>query len=147
MNVLKKIERSHLFVLAALLPPGCGTVYVNEEDRNLGPSERDSFAVERSVDSVYRRLYNRLGHCVSNYGYRVRGNITRERDAADVTVDSGMGFDRVLYLADSLFFKAELERLGPERTRVTFILPDSNARPFADAAKRWLVTGEGSCRA
>lgn len=147
MKFRTKIERFHVFLLTAVVLPGCGTVFVNEEDRNLDSAERDSFAVERSVDSVYRELYGRLRHCVSTYGYRVRGNITGERDAADVTVDSGVGFDRVLYLADSLFFKTELERLGPERTRVTFILPDSNARPFADAAKRWLVTGEGSCRA
>ncbi len=118
MNILLKIGRSQFFLLAALLLAGCGTVYVNEEDRNLGASERDSFAVERSVDSVYRELYGRLGHCVSIYSYRVRGNITRDRDAAHVTVDSGVGFDRVLYLADSFFLRAELERLGPERTSI-----------------------------
>jgi hypothetical protein len=145
--MIKKIERSPFFLLAALVLPGCGTVYVNEEDRDLTAPERHSFAVERSVDSAYRQLYARLRYCVSKYGFRVRGNITRERDAADVTVDAGRGFDRALYLADSLFLKAELERLGPERTRIAFILSDSNARPFADAAKRWLVTGEGSCRA
>ncbi len=147
MNALTKAEQSYFFLATALFVAGCGTVYVSEEDRKLSAPERDSFAVERSVDGAYREVYRRLEYCVSTYGYRVRGNITRKRDAADITVDSGVGFDRVLYLADSVFLKAEFERLAPERTRITFILPNPNARPFSDAAKRWLLSGEGSCRA
>ncbi|HSS65400.1 MAG TPA: hypothetical protein VLS27_13275 [Gammaproteobacteria bacterium] len=142
-----KPGQSYFFLLVAAFFSGCGTVYVNEEDRNLDGVARDSFAVERSVDGAYREVYARLQHCVSAYGYRVRGNINRERDVAEVTVDSGFGFDRSLYLADSIFLKAELERLAPERTRITFILPTSNARPFADAVERWLISGDGSCRA
>ena len=147
MNALTKAEQPYFLLLAVLFLAGCGTVYVNEQDRSLYAVERDSFTVERSVDGAYRELYGRLQYCVSTYGYRVRGHITRERDAADISVDSGAGFDRVLYLADSVFLKAELERLAPERTRVTFILSEPNALPFADAAKRWLINGDGPCRA
>ena len=147
MNVLRKGIQAYFFLLAALFFAGCGTVYVNPPDRNLSAAERESFAVARSVDGAYRQVYGRLQDCVSAYGYRVRGNITRERDAADVTVDSGFGFERTLYLADAIFLKAELERLAPDRTRITFILADANARPFAVAARRWLLTGEGPCRA
>ena len=43
--------------------------------------------------------------------------------------------------------QAELERLAPERARVTFVLAAPQARPFADAAKGWLTAGEGPCRA
>ena len=154
MKALMKPEQSYFFLLVAAFFSGCGTFYVNEEDRNLNgvargsfAVERDSFAVERSVDGAYREVFARLQYCFSTYGYRVRGNINRERDVAEVTVDSGFGLDRSLYLADSIFLKAELERLAPERTRITFILPTSNARPFADAVERWLISGDGSCRA
>lgn len=147
MNVLTKARQSYFVLFTALFFSGCGTVYVNEADRNIGEAERDSFTVERSVDGAYREVYGRLQHCISTYGYRVQGNISRERDAAVVTVDSGVGFQRVLYLADSIFLKAELQRLAPERTRVTFTVPNRNARPFADAARRWLITGDGPCRA
>lgn len=131
---------------AALLIGGCGTVYVNEEDRNTASAERSTLSVELSVDSAYRRVFNRLQSCLSTYGYRVHGTINRERDTASVVVDSGVGFDRVLFLADSIFLQTELGRLAPERTRITFILASSDAQPFADATKRWLVTGEGPCR-
>lgn len=147
MNALTKSKQSYFFLLAGLFFAGCGTVYVNPTDRALEAAERESFAVERSVDGAYRNVYKRLQDCVSVYGYRVRGNITRERDSATVTVDSGFGFDRTLFLADSIFLRAKLERLAPERTRVTFTLRTADARPFADAARRWLITGEGPCRA
>lgn len=132
---------------AVLLAAGCGTVYVNEKDRSTESAERTGLAVESSVDSAYRKVFGRLQSCLSTYGYRVRGTINRERASASVVVDSGIGFDRVLYLADSVFLVAELTRLAPERTRVTFVLASPEARPFADAAKRWLVSGNGPCRA
>ncbi|MDX1513025.1 MAG: hypothetical protein R3174_04710 [Gammaproteobacteria bacterium] len=132
--------------LATSITAGCGTVYVNEQDRDLGAAERSEVTLESSVDAAYRRVFGRLESCLSTYGYRVRGSINRQRDAANVVVDSGIGFDRVLYLADSVFLRAELARLAPERTRVTFVLPTADARPFADAASRWLVAGEGPCR-
>ena len=106
-----------------------------------------SFTLQSTVDGAYRRVFGRFQKCLSVYGYRVRGTITRERDTANVIVDSGIGFDRVFYLADAIFLQAELERLAPERARVTFVLAAPQARPFADAAKGWLTTGEGSCRA
>lgn len=147
MNALMNVGQSYFFFAVVLILSGCGTVYVNEADQNLDAAERDSFTVERSVDGAYREVFGRLQECVSVYGYRVRGNINRERDAADITVDSGVGFERVLYLADSLYLKAELQRLAPQRTRVTFIVQDPAAKPFADGTKHWLVSGEGPCRA
>ena len=140
-------RKSCLLLFTILLFSGCGTVYVNKADRDPGAFERESFSVDRTVDGAYRAIYGRLQDCVSGYGYRVRGEITRERDAAHISVDSGVGFDRVLYLADARFLDAELERLGPERARVTFVLPNPDARPFADGLKRWLVSGDGPCRA
>lgn len=132
--------------LTAALLTGCGTVYVNEEDRSMESAERTTLTVESSVDRAYRSVFGRLQSCLSIYGYRVRGTINRDRDAASVVVDSGIGFDRVLYLADAVLLQAELTRLAPDRTRVTFVVPSSGARPFADATKRWLVTGNGPCR-
>lgn len=146
MNVLAKAKQIYFFWLSALFFSGCGTVYVNQEDRSLEAAGRDSFTVERAVDGAYREVFGRFQECLSSYGYRVRGDINGERGAAEVTVDSGFGFQRTLYLADSIFLKAEMRRLAPERTRVTFILPTSNARPFADGTKRWLITGDGPCR-
>ena len=130
----------------ALILSGCGTVYVNEADRNLDAAARSSVTVESSVDRAYRRIYSRFQSCLSSYGYRIRGTINQDRNAASIVVDSGIGFDRVLYLADSVFLHANLDSLSPERTRVTFVSSTDNARPFADAAGRWLVSGEGPCR-
>lgn len=147
MNALTKAVQPYFFLGVALCFAGCGTIYVNEEDRYPGSLKTDSFAVERSVDGAYREVYRRLQDCVSIYGYRVRGQISRARDTAEISVDSGVGVDRLLYLADSLLLKAELERLGPALTRVTFITSDPDAEPFADGAKRWLISGGGPCRA
>jgi len=147
MYALMKGKQPYFYLLATLFFAGCGTVYVNPEDRSLESAGRDSFTVERTVDGAYREVFGRFQECLSTYGYRVQGDITRERDSADVTVVSGFGFQRTLYLADSIFLKAEFRRLGPESTQVTFILPTVNARPFANGTKRWLVTGEGSCTA
>lgn len=143
----REARQPYFLVFIAFLVSGCGTVYINEGDPGNGALPRDSFAVELSVDGVYRATYRRLQDCVSGYGYRVRGDINRERDVADITVDSGVGFDRILFLADARFLRVELERLAPERTRVTVILSNPNARPFADGLKRWLDSGEGPCRA
>jgi hypothetical protein len=125
---------------------GCGTVYTGEVDRQLESAERMSFTLPSTVDGAFRRVFGRFQECLSVYGYRVRGTINRDRDAANVIVDSGIGLDRVLYLADAIFIQAELERLAPERARVTFILASPQARPFADAAEGWLTAGEGPCR-
>lgn len=133
--------------LFALLLSACGTVYVNESDRDLGGASRSTVTLEASVDGAYRSVYGRWQECLSNYGYRVRGSINRERDAANVTVDRGLGFERLLYLADSIFLQAELARVAPERTQVTFIVPNAGAQPFVDATKQWLVAGTGPCRA
>jgi hypothetical protein len=146
MSVLREARQAYFLVLTAFFGAACGTIYINESEGDRGPLEGDSFAVERSVDGAYRAIYGRLRDCVSGYGYRVRGEITRERDAASITVDSGVGFDRLLFVADSRFLQAELERLAPERTRVTFLLPNPDARPFADGTKRWLIGGDGPCR-
>lgn len=134
-------------LISAVLIGGCGTVYVNEEDRKVESAERSTLSVESTVDRSYRSLYGRLQSCLSIYGYRVRGTINQDRDAATLVVDSGVGFDRVLFLADSIFLRAELSRLAPARTGITFIPSKSGARPFVEATKRWLVTGEGPCRA
>ena len=131
----------------AVVGSGCGTVYTGDVDQQLESAERMSFTVRSTVDGAYRQVFGRFQECLSVYGYRVHGTITRERDAANVIVDSGIGFDRVFYLADAIFLQAELERLAPDRARVTFVLVAPQARPFADAAKDWLAEGEGPCRA
>ena len=138
--------RRQLIISVVALLSGCGTVYVHESDRDPGSADRSTVTLESSVDGAYRRVYSRWQECLSSYGYRIRGSISRERDAANVTVDTGIGFDRVLYLADSIFLQAELTKLAPERTRVTFLLPATGARPFAEATKQWLVSGQGPCR-
>ena len=131
----------------AVVGSGCGTVYTSDVDQQLESAERMSFTLQSTVDGAYRRVFGRFQECLSIYGYRVHGTITRERDAASVIVDSGIGFDRVFYLADAIFLQAELERLAPDRARVTFVLAAPQARPFADAAQGWLTAGEGTCRA
>jgi hypothetical protein len=142
----KRIPVLGCLVLAAV-GSGCGTVYTSDVEGQLESAERISFTLPSTVDGAYRRVFGRFQECLSVYGYRVHGTITRERDAANVIVDTGIGFDRVLYLADAIFLQAELERLAPERARVTFVLAAPQARPFADAAKGWLTAGEGPCRA
>lgn len=146
MNALTKGKQLYFVIAVTAFLSGCGTVYVNPSDRNAVAAARESIAVAGSVDSVYRALYGHLQDCVSLYGYRVRGEINRERTVAGVTVDSGLGFDRTLYLADALLFEAELERVAAGKTRVTFVLPSKDARPFAEAAKRRLQGAGGSCR-
>jgi hypothetical protein len=145
-QLTKPIRVLCCLVLAAV-GSGCGTVYTSEVERQLESAERMSFTLQSTVDGAYRQVFGRFQECLSVYGYRVHGTISRERDAANVIVDSGIGFDRVFYLADAIFLQAELERLAPDRARVTFVLVAPQARPFADAAKGWLTEGEGPCRA
>ena len=147
MNALMKPRQSYFFSFIGLLLAGCGTIHLGQEHRFLDSASRQIVEVDRSVDETFRQVYGRLLDCVSAYGYRVRGSITRERDAAEISVDSGFGFERTLYLADSVFLIAGLERLAPERTRVTFVSSKPEAKPIAEAAGRWLATGDGPCRA
>jgi hypothetical protein len=56
-----------------MLLAGCGTVYVNEADRNPKYLKETDFASSRNPEMTYRRIYTMLYKCTSG------GDIRRYR--------------------------------------------------------------------
>ena len=88
------------WVFLTTLLAGCGTDYLNEADRNPKYRTETDFASSRSAEVTYRRIYTMLYRCTSGY-YRVQGSYDPASRHAEISVDTGVGFENDLYLADS----------------------------------------------
>ncbi len=92
---------------------GCGTIYVNKADRNPTYHTETDFDSNRNTEMTYRRIYTMLYTCTSGY-YRVQGNFDPGSRHAEISVDTGVGFENDLYFADSHVMSIIIEADGVE---------------------------------
>ena len=125
---------------------GCGTVYVNKEDRDPEYLRETDFASNRNTEMTYRRIYGMLYRCTSGY-YRVQGDYDAEKRHAEISVDTGIGFQNDAYLADSHVMRVIIDADGPERSRVRIRQTSRHGAPYADAMAAWVNEGSDDCAA
>ena len=125
---------------------GCGTVYVNKADRNPKYLEETDFDSNQNTEMTYRRIYTMLYRCTSGY-YRVRGDFDPDSRKAQISVDTGVGFESDLYFADSHVMSIIIEADGVEKSRVQIKQTNRNATPYADAMANWVNEGSDDCAA
>lgn len=127
-------------VVATLV--GCSSVYINRQDRD------GQFPLERSFNSpddaatTYYRLFTTLEECLGSYGYRVSGDGSRE-----ITVESGVGMPRTLFLVDAIMLKMHVDPAEPSGSEVTVFQRDRHSNTFVRAAERRVVSDYTGCRA
>ena len=128
------------FAVGALM--GCGSVYINEQDRDgQFPLER-SFHSPHDAATTYNRLFSVLEKCLGSYGYRVFGDGSRE-----ITVESGVGMPRTLFLVDAIVLRMHVEPGEPSGSEVTVLQRDRHSNTFVRAAQRNVVADDTGCRA
>ena len=133
--------------LAAALLAGCGTVYVNPEDRDKQFTVERRFESPRGVELTYRRIFYRLYDCLSVYDYRVHGEFGAGATAARIHVDSGIGLERSLYLADSYIMRVDIEPAADGRSVVTVHGDSRRFDTFHEAIELWVTDDFQGCRA
>ena len=131
--------------LAAVLA-GCGTVYVNKSDRNPKYLEETVFDSNRNSEMTYRRIYTMLYRCTSGY-YRIQGNYDSESRHGDISVDTGVGFERDLYFADAHVMSIGIDADGDEKSRVRVKQTSRQGSPYAGAMAAWVNEGSEACTA
>jgi hypothetical protein len=131
--------------LSALLA-GCGTVYVNEADRNPKYLKETNFASSRNPEMTYRRIYTMLYKCTSGY-YRVQGNYDPKARAAEISVDTGVGFENDLYFADDHVMSIIISADGPAKSKVRIKQTNRQGAPYAGAMADWVNEGSDDCAA
>ena len=135
------------FVLCLLgMIAGCGTVYVNKSDRPPKYLKETDFVSKLSTEMTYRRIYTMLYRCTSGY-YRVQGNYDPDSHHADISVDTGVGFERDLYFADSHVMSIIIDADGIEKSRVQIKQTNRHGSPFANAMADWVNEGSDDCAA
>lgn len=125
---------------------GCGTVYVNKADRNPEYREETEFSSNRNTEMTYRRIYTMLYRCTSGY-YRVQGNYDPDLHHAEISVDTGVGFENDLYLADSHVMRIIIDADGIENSRVHIKQTSRHGAPYAGAMADWVNEGSNDCAA
>ena len=73
---------------------------MNPSDREPVYLKETDFSSNRTSEMTYRRIYTMLYKCTSGY-YRVKGNYDSKSREAQITVDTGVGFENDLYFADN----------------------------------------------
>ena len=125
---------------------GCGTVYLNKADRNPKYREETEFSSNRNTEMTYRRIYTMLYRCTSGY-YRVKGDYDPNSRQAEISVDTGAGFENDLYLADSHVMSIIIVADGLEKSRVQIKQTSSRGAPQAGAMADWVNAGSDDCAA
>ena len=131
--------------LTALLT-GCGTIYVNEADRNPTYHTETDFASTRNSEMTYRRIYTMLYKCTSGY-YRVQGNYHPDSRQGEISVDTGVGFENDLYLADSHVMSIIIDADGIENSKVQIKQTSPHGAPYAGAMENWVNEDSDDCAA
>jgi hypothetical protein len=134
-----------LLLLAALLA-GCGTVYVNKADRDPKYLKETDFTSNRNTEMTYRRIYTMLYRCTSGY-YRIQGKYDLGSPHAEISVDTGVGFENDAYLADSHVMRISVDADGLEKSRVKIRQTSRHGAPYADAMADWVNEGSDDCAA
>ena len=125
---------------------GCGTVYLNKADRNPTYHTETDFSSNRNTEMTYRRIYTMLYRCTSGY-YRVQGDYDSESRHAEISVDTGAGFENDLYLADSHVMKIIIVADGAEKSGVQIKQTSRHGAPYAGAMADWVNEGSDDCAA
>jgi hypothetical protein len=131
--------------LTALLT-GCETVYVNKADRKPVYHQETNFTSGHNTETTYRRIYGMLYRCTSGY-YRVKGNYDPDSRHADISVDTGVGFENSLYLADAHVMSITIEADGVEKSKVRIQQTNPRGSPYAGAMEVWVNEGSDDCAA
>ncbi len=124
----------------------CGTIYVNPADRNPKYLKETDFISSRSTEMTYRRIYTMLYRCTSGY-YRIRGNYDPDARHAEISVDTGVGFQNDLYFADSHVMRIVIDADGLEKSTVQIKQTSRHGAPFANAMAQWVNEGSDDCAA
>ena len=127
-----------------MLLVGCGTVYVNEADRNPTYLKETAFVSELSSEMTYRRIYTMLYTCTSGY-YRVKGDYDPKTRNAVINLDTGVGFQNDLFFADSHVMRVTIDPDGTTRSKVRIDQTSRDGSPFADAMERWVKEESDEC--
>jgi hypothetical protein len=125
---------------------GCGTVYVNKADRNPKYLKETDFVSERTTEMTYRRIYTMLYRCTSGY-YRIKGSYDPDTRHADISVDTGVGFENDLYFADAHLMSITIDADGAETSRVQIKQTSRNGSPYAGSMASWVNEGSDDCAA
>lgn len=133
-----------LTVCVSAILTGCGTVYVNKADRDPKYLRETDFTSNRTTEMTYRRIYTMLYRCTSGY-YRVQGNYDPDSRHAEISVDTGVGFQNDLYLADSHVMKISIDADGIEKSRVQVKQTSRDGTPYAGAMANWVNEGSDDC--
>jgi hypothetical protein len=121
---------------------GCGSVYLNSRDRDGQFPLQRSFYSPDDVATTYHRLFTTLEECLGDYGYRISGDGSRE-----ITVESGVGMPRTLYLVDAVMLKMQVEPGESSGSEVTVFQRDRYSNTFVRAAEQRVVSDYTGCRA
>lgn len=125
---------------------GCGTVYVNKADRHPVYRTETDFVSDRTTEMTYRRIYTMLYRCTSGY-YRVKGDYDPKARHAEISVDTGVGFQNDLYFADSHVMSILIDADGVEKSKVQIKQTSERGAPYAGAMKGWVNEGSENCSA
>jgi hypothetical protein len=87
-----------------------------------------------------------LYKCTSGY-YRVQGNYDRESRHADISVDTGVGFQNDLFFADTHVMSIIIEADGVEKSKVQIKQTSRQGAPYAGAMADWVNKGSDDCAA
>ena len=135
-----------VWVFLAALLSGCGTVYVNKEDRNPTYRKETDFISDRNTEMTYRRIYTMLYRCTSGY-YRIQGKYDLGSPHAEISVDTGVGFENDAYLADSHVMTIDIDADGTQKSRVKIKQTKRHGAPYAGAMAAWVNEGSDDCEA
>lgn len=125
---------------------GCGTVYVNKEDRKPRYLKETEFVSSRNVEITYRRLYKMLYRCTSGY-YRIQGDYDLGKSHAEISVDTGVGFQNDAFLADSHVMRVDIDAEGLDKSRVRIRQTSRQGAPYSGAMASWVNEGSDDCAA
>lgn len=125
---------------------GCETVYVNKADRDPVYRTETDFVSVRDTETTYRRIYTMLYRCTSGY-YRVKGDYDPKARHAEISVDTGVGFQNDLFFADSHVMSILIDADGVEKSKVQIKQTSSHGAPYANAMAGWVNEGSEDCAA
>ncbi|MDX1432778.1 MAG: hypothetical protein R3286_10055 [Gammaproteobacteria bacterium] len=127
-----------------LVTSACGVVYVNQADREPTYAAETSFVASERPETTYRIIYTRLLDCTSGY-YRVGGEFDNMAKHGEISVDTGIGFQRTLFLADAHVMSIDIVPGGGATSKVTVRRKSETGAHLVRAMEPWVNRGAGGC--
>ncbi len=85
-----------------------------------------------------------LYRCTSGY-YRIKGNYDPDSRNGEISVDTGVGFENDLYLADSHVMKITVDADGIGKSSVQIKQTSPDGAPYAGAMASWVNKDSDDC--